>query len=171
MLDPYYWDRKECVMRSSGFSFTNTTAGSHDVTQVALGLTSNYAIMQDSADVVKLNNKTAPIDAEEIIAIRTRNIGGVATDATIQYPSNVKGGIEYSIRLDEVLSTTDSSDPTFRVDEPIICTVAFRHPKSGNITGAHIATVFQRLVSVLMKSDGTWRFDDLMRSSERPIVD
>jgi hypothetical protein len=128
-------------------------------------------MMQDSQDTVKLNNKTAPIDIEEIIAIRTRNVGGVATDANIQYPSKVKGGIEYSVRLDEVLSTTDSSDASFRVDEPIVCTVAFRHPKSGNITGAHIATVFERMISVLMKSDGTWRFDDLMRSSERPIVD
>lgn len=159
------------MAKTSSFGFTNVSAGTHDVDQVALGLTTNYALMSDASDVVKLNNKTAPIDAEEIISIRSRDVAGVSTDANIMYPSNVKKGIEYSIRLDEVLSTTDSADPNFRVDEPIVCSIAFRHPKSGNITSSHIATVFARAISVLMKADGTWRFDDLMRSAERPVVD
>jgi hypothetical protein len=159
------------MSRTSTFGFTNTTVGTHDVDQIALGLTQNYALVVDSADTVKLNNKTAPLDSEEIISIRTRDVKGIATDASILYPAKVSQGIEYSIRLDEVLSTTDSTDASFRVDEPIICTVSFRHPKSGNILPAHIATVFQRAISVLMRADGTWRFDDLMRSAERPIVD
>jgi hypothetical protein len=159
------------MARTSQFRFTNTTLGSNDVKQVALGLTANYALQQDSADVVKLNNKTAPIDAEEIISFRSRDIGKVPTPVNIQYPSPITSGVEYSVRIDDVLSTTDSVDTDFRVDEPIVCSIAFRHPKSGNITGAHVAAVFQRAISTLMKADGTWRFDDLMRSAERPVTD
>jgi hypothetical protein len=159
------------MARTSAFKFTNTTAGTNDVDQIALGLTTNYALMADGNDVVKLNNKTAPVDAEEIISLRSRNIAKVSTDANIQYPSPITGGIEYSVRVDDVLSTTDSADANFRVDEPIVCSITFRHPKSGNISGSQVATVFTRALSALMKADGTWRFDDLMRSSERPVVD
>jgi hypothetical protein len=158
------------MAKSSTFGFTNTTAGQHDVDQVALGLTQNYSLSQDIADVVRLNNKTAPIDQEELVEFRSRNVK-ISTPLNIQYPSPVTTGIEYSVRLDDVLSTTDSTDATFRIDEPITCVVTFRHPKSGNISGTHVATVFQRAISALMKADGTWRFDDLMRSAERPVVD
>lgn len=153
------------------FLYTNTAAGAHNVGQVALGLTTNYALMQDVANTVKLNNKTAPIDAEEVITIRSGDKVDIKPYVNIQFPSKVKSGIEYGVRLDEVLSTTDTADPNYRVDEPIICSITFRHPKSGNITGTHIAETFARAISSLMKADGTWRFDDLMRSSERPVVD
>jgi hypothetical protein len=158
------------MSKSSSFGFTNTTDGTHSVTQKALGLTQNYSLSSDTADVVRLNNKTAPIDQEELIEFRSRT-AKLTTPLNIQYPSPVKTGIEYSVRLDDLLSTTDSSDPSFRVDEPITCIVTFRHPKSGNITGSQVATVFTRIISSLMKADGTWRFDDLMRSAERPVVD
>jgi hypothetical protein len=159
------------MARVSAFKWTNNTDSSNTITPKALGLTTNYSLTQDGADVVKLNNKTAPIDAEEIIAFRSRSLNGMNTDANIQYPSKVKGAIEYGVRTDNVLSTTDDVDATFRVDEPIVCSITFRHPKSGNITGQHVAAAFQRAYSSLMKADGTWRFDDLMRSAERPVVD
>jgi hypothetical protein len=159
------------MARQSSFGYTNVTAGSHDVTPTALQLTQNYSLAQDGADIVKMNNKTAPIDVEEIIAFRSRALNGMNTEVNIQYPSPVKNAIEYSVRVDDTLSTTDTADASFRIDEPIVCSIAFRHPKSGNITGAHVAQVFNRAISALMKEDGSWRFDDLMRSAERPVVD
>jgi hypothetical protein len=155
----------------TGFGFTNTTPGEHTVTPLLLGLTENYSLISDQADVAILNNKTAPVDQEEIISFRSRNITNVNSSLNIQYPSPVKGGIEYSIKIEDTLNTMDSDDANFRVDEPIICTIAFRHPKSGNIGSQQVATVFLRAISALMKADGTWRFDDLMRSAERPVVD
>jgi len=157
--------------KTSAFGFTNATDSSNKVTMKSLGLTSNYSLTTDNADVATLNNKTAPVDQEEIISFRSRDIGAVNSTLNIQYPSKVKSGIEYSLKIEDTLSTTDSSDADFRVDEPIICTVTFRHPKSGNISGTQVATVFVRAISALMKADGTWRFDDLMRSAERPVVD
>jgi hypothetical protein len=159
------------MSRVSSFGFTNTTEGSNTLTQVALGLTSNYSLTSDAADVVELNNKTAPLDAEELVAFRSRTLDSVKTKSNIQYPAKVGKAIEYSVRIDDTLVTTDTADPSFRVDDPIVCTIAFRHPKSGNITSAHVAQVFLRAISSLMKADGTWRFEDLMRSAERPIVD
>jgi hypothetical protein len=157
--------------KTSAFGFTNASDSSNEVTAKSLGLTSNYSLTADNADVATLNNKTAPVDQEEIISFRSRDIGAVNTTLNIQYPSKVKSGIEYSLKIEDTLSTTDSADADFRVDEPIICTITFRHPKSGNIGGDQVATVFVRALSALMKADGTWRFDDLMRSAERPVVD
>jgi hypothetical protein len=159
------------MAKVSAFGYTNTTSGTHDVTPKLLGLTSNYSLSEDQADVVKLNNKTAPIDQEELISFRSRTGQRLATDLNIQYPSPVNNVIEYSVRVDEVLSTTDTENPNFRVDEPIVCSIAFRHPKSGNIGKDQVAEVFVRAISALMKTDGSWRFDDLMRSAERPVVD
>jgi len=159
------------MAKTSAFGFTNVSDSSNEVTTKALGLTSNYSITTDNADVATLNNKTAPVDQEEIISFRSRDIGSVNTTLNIQYPSKVKSGIEYSLKIEDTLSTTDDTDADFRVDEPIICTVTFRHPKSGNISAQQVGTVFLRAISSLMKADGSWRFDDLMRSAERPVVD
>lgn len=160
------------MSKVSAFGFTNKTAGTNTVTPLKLGMTSNYAVSDYQADSAVLNNKTAPIDLQEIISFKSQNLSNLKSNAVnIQYPSPVKGGIQYSMMIVDTLSTTDTDDPTFRVDEPITCTVSFRHPKSGNITNAVVAEVFLRAISTLMKEDGTWRFDDLMRSAERPVVD
>lgn len=160
------------MARTSSFSYTNTTASTTvEVAPIKLGLTQHYSLTQDAADVVTMNNKTAAIDSEEVISFRSRPVADVKSPVNIQYPSPIKGGIEYSVRLDDTLSTTDSADPGYRVDEPITCTITVRHPKSGNITNTIVAQVVTRALSSLIREDGTWRFDDLMRSAERPVVD
>lgn len=159
------------MSKVSAFGFTNATAGSNTLTPLALGLTTNYAVKADTATEAVLNNKTAPIDVEELVSYRSRDIQTVNTNLNIQYPSPVKSGIQYQIAVEDTLSTTDTVDADFRVDEPIVMTLTVRHPKSGNIGNTQVATVFTRLISALMKTDGTWRFDDLMRSAERPVSD
>jgi hypothetical protein len=57
------------------------------------------------------------------------------------------------------------------VDEPIVIQTLIRHPRSGNFTNAVVAEAFIRHISQFVKADGTWRFDDLMRGAERPVVD
>jgi hypothetical protein len=49
--------------------------------------------------------------------------------------------------------------------------LSIRHPKSGNFNNDVISTVLRRLIGCVMRADGTWRFDDLMRSAEKPVVD
>lgn len=159
------------MAKSSAFGFTNTTDSSNTVTPKLLALTSNYALVDSDANNAVLNNKTAPIDAEEVVTFRTRNIAQVNTELNIQNPSKVSGGVQYQVQVEDTLVTTDSDDASFRVDEPIVALLTIRHPRSGNITNTHVATVVNRLISCLMRSDGTWRFDDLMRGAERPIAD
>lgn len=158
------------MAKVSQFGFTNTTDSANSITMKALGLTSNYALTEEDATNAILSNTTAPLDAEEIVTFRTRKINQVNTDLVIQNPPKVSSGVQYQVQLEDVLVTTDSADPSFRVDEPIVALLTIRHPKSANFTDANVATIVTRLVSCLMKSDGTWRFSDLMRGAERPIV-
>jgi hypothetical protein len=158
------------MAKTSSFGFTNVTENTNDITPFKLGLLTNYSA-EDAPEQCEMNNKTTPIDVEELITYRAKKIPTVNTDLNIQYPSPVKSGVQYQVMIQDTLSTTDSSDPNFRVDEPIVAYLQVRHPRSGNITNAHVATVVTRLISSLFKEDGTWRFDDLMRLSERPVVD
>jgi hypothetical protein len=160
------------MSKVSAFGFTNATDSSNTVTAKSLGLTSNYALATDTSDTATLNNKTAPIDLQEVISFKSGTIANLKSNAVnIQYPSKVTQGVSYSVQVTDTLSTTDTADATFRVDEPIIATISVRHPNSGNITSAHVATVLTRALSALIKADGSWRFDDLMRGAERPVVD
>lgn len=160
------------MAKQSSFGFTNTDIGQNSVTPLDLGLTSNYATTTESSNQAVLNNKTAPIDLQEVISFRSEDIANLKANAVnIQYPSPVKQGVQYSVMVTATLSTTDTTDASFRVDEPIQVTLSFRHPKSGNITSSQVSTVFLRAISSLMKEDGTWRFDDLMRGAEKPVVD
>jgi hypothetical protein len=136
-----------------------------------LGVTTNYATDSVSPNAANLSNKTAPIDIEELISYRSRDIDKVPTQLNIQYPSKVTQGVEYGVKVEATLSTTDSADASFRVDEPIVMTLAIKHPKSGNISNALVSQLFVRMVSTLVRSDGTYRFDDLMRGAEMPVVD
>jgi hypothetical protein len=153
------------------FGYTNNTASSHTLAPTLLGMTTNYSLMQDTADIVRLNNKTAPIDMEEIITVRSRDIPEVSTHCDVANPTFAKKAIEYGVRNDVIVTTTDTTDASFRVDEPIVCSISIKHPKSGNITEALVAETLMRTLSGFVKADGTWRIGDLMRSSERPIED
>lgn len=159
------------MSKTSAFAFTNTSDAATSVTPKALGLTTNYAISEETANQAVLNNKTAPIDAQEIVSYRTLRIKEVNNNLNIQYPAPVKSGIQYGVQLEETLVTTDTTDSAFRVDEPIVLTLNVRHPRSGNITNDIVGSAMIRLISTLLRSDGTWRFDDLMRSAERPVAD
>lgn len=57
------------------------------------------------------------------------------------------------------------------MDEPVVAYLTIRHQKSGNVTPAIIADVVSRVIGACMRTNGTWRFDDLMRSALSPIND
>jgi hypothetical protein len=159
------------MAKVSAFGFTNATDSSNEITLKALGLTGNYALTAEDANNAILSNRTAPLDAEEIVTFRTRNIASVNTDLNIQNPAKVKSGIQYQVQLEDTLVTTDTEDATFRVDEPVVALLTIRHPRSGNIAEEHVKQVVTRLFSCLVKNDGSWRISDLMRGAERPIAD
>ena len=155
---------------TSSFTFTNVTAGDK-VDTVAVGPVSSYAKIQDEPTEVVLTNKTATIDQPELISYRGRKIDRVATVNTISYPSKVQEGVEYGIRLDEVLRTVDATG-NILFDDPIVASITFKHPRSAAITNNVMTTVLGRLLGALYDTTADkYRFDDLMRQALAPTED
>lgn len=154
----------------SNFGFTNVTPSTHDITPISIGLVSNYAKISDEPTFCELQNKTAPLDQGELVTVRANNLKKVSSTQIIQNPLPVRNGIQYVVKVESILRTTNSAG-TVIGDEPIVAYVTIRHQKSGNITSALVDQMFTRLLGACYKSDGTTRFNDLMRSAIVPTVD
>lgn len=155
----------------SQFGFTNQTASTKVETPIAIGPTINYSLKQDEPTVVDLDNKTCPFDQGELLSYKCQDMKKISSVQDILFPAPVSSGVQYVIKLEEILSTTDSADPSYRIDEPIVAYLTIRHPKSGHINGVLVGSVVDRLMGACRKADGTWRFDDLMRSSLKPTAE
>lgn len=154
----------------STFSFTNRTASTHDVTPVLIGPVTNYAKLQDEPTVAVFANKTAALDQGELLTYRCSDVAKVSTTQVIQNPLKVRNGVQYVIKVEEILRTTDTAGVLIG-DEPIVAYLTVRHQKSGNITPALVEEVITRLYGGLYKADGTSRVGDLMRNALVPTTD
>lgn len=156
----------------SNFKYTNVTKMDNDTIHgYQMGLNSNYAVVKDEPSEVVLENKTSPLDCEEIISYRGKRIPRVSTNLVVTHPAPVNTGVQYQIQVEECLRTTDSSDPDLIIDEPIVAYLTIRHPKSGNITSTLVEEVLKRLLSSIYRDDGSSRLDDIMRLALRPTKD
>lgn len=159
------------MAKTSTFGFTNcdTTTRSYD--DCTLGVTTNYALLSDEPTQVIFDNKCAPLDQQEIITYQARVLPRVNTSSNLvnNYPSQLSGGMQYVIKVEELLSTKDTTAGT-RIDEPIVMYLTVKHPRSGNISASALTTVFNRLKGAIIKADGTYRWDELMRLSLKPTV-
>lgn len=152
---------------TSSFSFTNTSEGS-TVTTVAVNPVSNYGRIKDEPTEAQLSNKTCTIDQGEIITYRCRNVPNVASQIAVLYPAKVTAGVEFGVRLDELLRTKDG-DGNIVCDEPIVATLTFKCPKSSNINAGIIDQVASRLLGACYdETQSKFRWDDLMRSALIP---
>lgn len=155
---------------TSSFSFTNTTEGA-TVSTVSLGVTANYAKTSDEPTEATLSNKSAALDQGEVITYRCREIAQVSTVQQVLYPARVLNGVEFGIRIDELLRTT-AEDGNIVCDEPIVATLTVKCPKSSNIKSDTITTVVSRLLGAAYDQTAKkYRWDDLMRSSLVPTQD
>lgn len=152
-------------------NYSNVQVRESQTTQeYSLGLTKNYAIVKDQPESVRLDNLTSTLEQQELVEFRYRKIPTVQHNLNIQYPSSIKGGVQYALQFEEVIRK-DLPDG-IPVDHPIVMYLTVRHDLSDAITNAALAEVFERLVSALRKeSDNSYRFSDLMRGALRPNVD
>lgn len=157
------------MAKQSTFGFTNVTANTVKVTPVDVKVVSNYARTEDEADVCVLSNKTAPLDQGELITYRANNLDRVSSTQVVQNPAPVRNGVQYVIKIEDILRTVESTTGAILMDEPVVAYLTIRHQKSGNVTPAIVADVVSRVIGACMRTDGTWRFDDLMRSALAPI--
>lgn len=145
---------------TSNFSFSNVSTDADMVISCAdIKPKTNYAKRSESATSCVLTNKTCTLDTPELLSYQCTEIAKVNTQNRITNPAKVPNGVQYIVRLDEVLRTTDANGSII-CDEPIVASLTLRHPISGNITNAHIVSVVQRLLGACMRENGTYRFDD-----------
>lgn len=159
------------MAKVSTWSFSNSSASQHTIAPTALGLVANYAVVAEDANMCRLSNKTSPVDAEELITVRSKSIPQVNTDLVVHYPPKVRAGVQATITVEAIRTTTDTENPDFRVDEPFVLVLQMRSPKSASANNQTWSEMLSRGIGTLQKSDGTWRFDEIIRGAERPIVD
>lgn len=150
----------------STFSFSNKDASTITVPTVKLNVMENYAKTADQPTVAILSNKTCTLDQGELLTYRCNDIGDVTTSLKPYYPAPVRSGVQYVIKLEELLRTPYGNG---FIDDPIVLYVTIRHTKSGNITDSIIDDLYHRLNGAIVKEDGTTRFGDLMRSALVPV--
>ena len=156
------------------FGFGTSTNSSKTVTLPVFKPSTGFALVEDEPETCSLINNDSKVDLGEKLTYNCRKIATVASGLDNMHPAQVQTGVQYQIKLDEQLSVTDSSSPTFREDLPITAYITIRHPKNGNITAEDVDAVFARLISACYKTvDGTVtsRFADLMKSALRPTTD
>lgn len=160
------------MAKSVNPGYTNYTPSTYVLPVRKLGELSNYSIVEDEAGVTILANVTSPVDQLERISIKAQNIPEVKVSQGISNPAPVKTGVQYSVKVEDIMTTTDSSDPTYRVDEPIVVTLTVKHNQSATFTAERVLGAIGRAVSALMCDDGTTsRIPALQRLSTRPTID
>jgi hypothetical protein len=145
--------------------YTNTESRVQTLPEYDLGLTTNYFVVKDEPDQVMLDNHTAP-KHKELITLTANSVAAVNTNCRVAFPNPVRGGTRIRVQLETLVKNTlaDGSE----VEDPINMYLTAVVPDNGFVTDADVAEVFRRLVSVLHKDDGSYRFDELLRGGLKP---
>lgn len=153
---------------TSNFGFTNVDVRSDvSIPTVDIEPVTTYAKVEDESTTVRMKNKTAPIDQQELLSFECTPITRVSTKLKISNPGRVTDGVQYAIRLDEVLRTVDATGAILQ-DDPVVMYLTVRHTNNAYVTSEMISTLFKRLCGAVTRADGTYRFDDLMLSALDP---
>lgn len=153
------------------FGFTNRTAQTTGlVTGKKLGMYTNYDAKEFTSNSTLLRNATCPIDKDELVSIRTKDLPRIDNDLNIEKVSPIKGGIEYSIQTQTVATVKDDTTG-ISYQEPIVITTTIRHHKNACLTGSIISQLLERNISAFYQDDGTERFSRLMTGCEAPKAD
>lgn len=148
------------------FGFTNTTKRTVTVPVVDIRMT-DYAMRQDEPESCAVINTTTNVDQPELITYQCGNLDRVPTKNKNLYPAPVQAGVQYGIRIDELLRVTDDSDVEL-YDLPLTATLTFRHASNAAITAEVVESILQRLLGALYKSETETRINDMMRMAIRP---
>lgn len=157
----------------SSFAFTNTTASAAEVDPINMGMVTNYGPITSKkpGEEFPMTNTTCPNDQGELVTYRARPISTVNTELPVMYPGRVRSGVEFGVRLDEILRTTDETNGFIIQDSPIVCSVAFKAERNAVITADVLNQVWMRALGALYdETTSTWRWADLMKNALQPIT-
>lgn len=155
--------------------YTDTPISGVTSLNFARGLVNYGANFRKKSDVpgeVILTNLTSPIDRPERFRVSSSDVAnvyaGTDIDASVYAPS--KKGVSILCQLTEVVSVTDDTDASFRVDLPISAHLVLKVPSSEFLTSAMIQTFIGRLVSGLYDTGSltTARLESILRGSLSP---
>lgn len=153
------------MSKITSWGFANKALLEKDVKPVILNLFSEYSKKELADGSTRYTNLSSPSDSMETITIKAKKLADVKINETIQNPNKNKGGVQYSIQVEDILSTTETDDSTFRVDEPLAVTLTIRHAASANITPAHVEVAIARALGAMYYADGSSRLPRFIRQS------
>lgn len=160
------------MAKSSTFGYTNTGANENvTVKPISIGEVTNYALVEDEEGITLLSNLTSPVDQGERVSVKAQLIPKVTSSVNNLHPAPVSQGVQYSIKVEDLLSTTDDTDSDFRVDDPIVVTLTVKHTLSKYITPDIVNGVIARALGALYCADGTSRINALMRLATKAVND
>lgn len=117
----------------------------------------DFRVQKSGVADVTLVNLTSPIDRAEKFRFALSDIANIYTNTGIDpsvWGAN-KQGQSLLVQLSEVISVTDSVDPSYRVDLPIVCNITLKTPKSSLISADQLITFVGRAVSGLFDTGST----------------
>lgn len=134
---------------------------------------SNFTEMDKSSKADKwIVNSTSGLDVPETARLKVTNRGNIydGTNILPSYFATSKAGRELFWQLNDILSATDSADPTYRVDLPFTGYVALKFPTNSLVTGDMLLAFYERLVSMAFATGAVTksRLEAMMRGSTLP---
>jgi hypothetical protein len=144
------------------FKFTNTTQSLTKSLNLFDCKEASYTGRRSTATETLVANNTTGLEGDELVKYRSNRIAQVNTDLKLSKAAVNVTGVSYGVEVHATLVSTDSADPKYRQEMPIVCSLTFRHPLDSKITEAHIKTIMARAVSYMIKEDNTTRISALM---------
>lgn len=127
---------------------------------------------EDAGKEIVLTNITSPIDRPEKIRIAYSDVSniynGTGIEPSVYAPT--KRGVSVLAQSTNVISVTDDTDPTYRVDLPVSYHLVIKVPASESISDQVILEGLGRLLSGLFDTGSltTARLESILRGSLTP---
>lgn len=119
-----------------------------------------------------VTNTTSPVDSPETMRLSVQNIGNIydGTQILPSYFATSKAGRQLLLQLNDILTATDSTDPTYRADLPFSGHVVLKFPTNALVTADMLLTFYERLASMAFATGVVTktRLEALMRGSLKP---
>lgn len=138
--------------------YTGDTASTQTHFDPVKIVASDYAIVQDEAGVTEYTNMTTDLGADEVISRRVARKNGPKADTKVKITYPAPSTVPYvnaNVRLDVVLSETDSSDPSFRYDYPIVGNLSLYVPATAGVDDTLCRTICERMIGMMVEPDTT----------------
>lgn len=156
---------------SGSFGYTNTDDGvsASTVTPVKIDFAADYAVVSDDPMKVVIKNTTSPIDQIETITFQAQELNQINQEEKNSNPPKVAGGRLITIKVEDKMRVTSSTDDTFVTDFPASCSISFRFSKTQHIDNNDMVELLRRAIGALQSaSTGAFRLDKLMMLQLNP---